>query len=91
MAQQHVHHITTVDDFVTVATPENIDHLLADFRNYLLLAVHPEWREAIATPHRFNWLDDGAHNVFVEPLAWVESEDSGETGTVQCGDNHDLA
>lgn len=83
--------LTTVSDFVDIATPENLQTLLTDFGNYLLLAISPKFRDCIPRPHSFGWINDGKHDVFLLPVvpdaanpsappvprpeAWVDSDD----------------
>lgn len=63
-----VHSLWTVADFVRVATDENIDRLLHDFRNHIQLLRHATEVLGASTQSKtdaFQWIDSGKHNVYI--------------------------
>jgi hypothetical protein len=68
--EKEEHLLCSINDFIAVATDENIDRLMRDFRNHIQLQRHRAeimgLDETYSHSNTFEWLDDGAHHVYID-------------------------
>ena len=57
------HKITTIQQLLDVATPENIDSLMADFKDWLRLSMCLNALNDNAKNQGFIWIDDRKNNL----------------------------
>jgi hypothetical protein len=72
------HKLQTIQDFIDVVKPENIDCLLADFRSFLILAIIEREADVIHNrrPGVMEWIDDGHTDHITEDTGSMSVESS---------------